>query len=161
MSTQNDKQFFGTALLVLGALVAFTATIIIIASLASRGDGELRPEQVARIENRIKAPVTVITDPDMLLATSGGDEAAAREPLEASVINERYCTVCHATGVLAAPVTGQAADWSARLAAHGLEGLIEHSINGFGAMPARGGNADLSDEEMRATVEYLLSQSGL
>lgn len=160
MSTQNDKQFFGTALLVLGALIAFTITIIIIAGIASGGDDELRPEQVARIENRIKSPATVITDPEMLLAASGGGETV-REPLEASVVNERYCAACHATGVLNAPVTGRNGDWAPRLAAHGLDGLVDHAINGFGAMPARGGNPDLSDDEMRATVEYLLSQSGI
>jgi cytochrome c5 len=158
VSTQNDQQFFGTALMVFGALVAITVLIIIAANIAGGGPDELHPEDVVRIENRLRAPATVITDPEMLVATRA---AATRDPLPATAVNDRYCAACHANGILNAPVTGQKAAWEARLAEFGLEGLVDHAINGIRQMPARGGNPDLSDDEMRQTVQYMLEQSGL
>ena len=70
------------------------------------------------------------------------------------------CTVCHSSGVAGAPKTGDKAAWEPRLA-QGLEALISSSIKGKGAMPAKGGNAGLSDDEVKSAVTYMLEKSGL
>ncbi|GAB2786782.1 c-type cytochrome [Halomonas shantousis] len=64
------------------------------------------------------------------------------------------CSVCHASGVAGAPVRGSEADWSARLE-KGMETLYSHAINGFNAMPPKGGNPSLSDQEVKNGVNYL------
>lgn len=57
---------------------------------------------------------------------------------------------------------GDQEDWAPRIA-QGKDVLYQHSIEGYsgdkGAMPARGGAPSLSDDEMKAAVDYLVSQS--
>lgn len=67
------------------------------------------------------------------------------------------CTGCHGSGMLGAPKTGNAGDWGPRKA-KGKETLYNHAINGFNAMPARGGNAELKDQEVKNGVDYMLSK---
>ena len=64
------------------------------------------------------------------------------------------CTVCHGTGVAGAPVPGSPA--MAERVGKGLDTLAQNAINGLNAMPARGGRADLSDEQVRVIVEYMI-----
>ena len=66
------------------------------------------------------------------------------------------CTTCHASGVAGAPKTGQREDWTMRLE-QGDDVLIEHAISGFNAMPARGGDMSLTDEEIHRAVVYMLA----
>jgi cytochrome c5 len=73
-------------------------------------------------------------------------------------IYEQTCATCHATGVAGAPKMGDKEAWSAHIH-HGIDHLMESAINGKGAMPARGGNALLSDEEVKAAVNYMVEQN--
>ncbi|MFM2119457.1 MAG: hypothetical protein RL722_925 [Pseudomonadota bacterium] len=74
---------------------------------------------------------------------------------------ESGCSACHGTGVLGAPKFGDAAQWSPR-AARGLDALVKSAIAGTAkGMPPKGGRADLSDAQIRATVEYMLGAAGL
>lgn len=79
---------------------------------------------------------------------SGG--AADGESIYGSV-----CMACHDTGAAGAPKRGEEADWAER-STKGFETLLDHALNGFNAMPARGGNPNLSDEEVRASLVYLV-----
>ena len=73
-------------------------------------------------------------------------------------VYEQSCAACHATGVAGAPKIGDKAAWSAHIH-HGLDHMVESVINGKGAMPAKGGNANLSDDEVKAAVSYIVEQS--
>lgn len=73
-------------------------------------------------------------------------------------IYEKNCASCHGTGVAGAPKVGDKAAWAGHLA-EGIDHLVEVAIKGEGAMPAKGGNPALSDEEVRAAVTYMLDQS--
>lgn len=69
------------------------------------------------------------------------------------------CETCHAYGIAGAPIPMQPDDWRARLA-QGQATLYQHAIEGFFGptdtmMPARGGNEQLSDDEVRAAVDYM------
>lgn len=66
------------------------------------------------------------------------------------------CATCHDAGLVGAPKIGTA-DWTPRIA-KGKATLYDHAINGFNAMPARGG-ADISDDEVKNAVDYILEQS--
>lgn len=74
-------------------------------------------------------------------------------------IYQAICTGCHAAGLLESPRTGNADDWADRLA-KGLEANVASAINGLGAMPPRGGGADLTDTEVERAVVYLLNGAG-
>jgi cytochrome c5 len=73
-------------------------------------------------------------------------------------VYEQTCAACHATGLAGAPKTGDKEAWSAHIH-HGLDHMVESAINGKGAMPAKGGNASLSDDEVKAAVSYIVEQS--
>ena len=72
------------------------------------------------------------------------------------------CAACHAAGVAGAPKVGDPAGWADRIA-QGIETLYANAINGIqgsaGIMPAKGGNASLSDGSVQAAVDYMLEQS--
>ena len=53
---------------------------------------------------------------------------------------------------------GNSSHWSDRLA-KGKETLYSNAINGIGIMPAKGGVATLSDDEVKAAVDYILSKN--
>ncbi len=67
------------------------------------------------------------------------------------------CGVCHASGVADAPLLSDTAEWQKRLdASGGVGALTQAVIQGKGAMPPKGGAANLSDEEIEKLVRYML-----
>jgi len=68
------------------------------------------------------------------------------------------CTACHATGVAGAPKLGDKAAWAPRIK-QGMDTLVQSATKGKGAMPPKGGNASLSDADLRAAIEYMVSQA--
>ena len=71
---------------------------------------------------------------------------------------EATCAVCHATGVANAPKFGDKAAWKDRIA-KGMDTLHTHALKGFNAMPPKGGNMGLSDADVKAAVDYMVSQA--
>lgn len=70
------------------------------------------------------------------------------------------CEACHASSITGAPQVNKPADWAARIA-KGRPALIQSAVQGFigssgEEMPPRGGNANLSDAEVTAALEYML-----
>ncbi len=65
------------------------------------------------------------------------------------------CNACHATGVAGAPKFGDKAAWAARSKV-GVDGLVASVTKGKGAMPPKGGQANASDADLRAAVEYMV-----
>ena len=72
-------------------------------------------------------------------------------------IVEKRCSSCHLRGLKGAPKIGDRDAWTPRLK-DGLDPLVRSAINGHGAMPARGGLANLSDAEMRNAVTYMINK---
>ena len=92
-----------------------------------------------------------------LIASSSAE--ANQTPRSAEEIYKTTCAVCHLTGVANAPKMADKAAWEPRISA-GLASLITNATNGKGAMPPRGGKADLSDEELKATILYMTNLVG-
>ena len=92
----------------------------------------------------------------MSIATAFG--AAAADLPNGKAIYDSTCTACHSTGVAGAPKLGDVAAWASRIKT-GPTALYANAIKGKGAMPARGGNAKLSDAEVQAAVNYIIGQS--
>src|SRR5690606_20041844 len=85
-------------------------------------------------------------------ATAASVGGAPKAPKE---IYDQYCTACHTAGIAGAPKPGDSAAWDARLAA-GIEQVYTHAINGFNAMPPKGTCMSCSDEEIQATVDFMI-----
>jgi cytochrome c5 len=69
---------------------------------------------------------------------------------------QRACAGCHDDGIDGAPVTGRPQDWTDRSRLWQAV-LVEHAQRGYFDMPARGGDATLSDEDVQAAAEYMLT----
>lgn len=87
-------------------------------------------------------------------------EPAMAEPTQGKSVFNKTCAMCHAVGAAGAPKPGDQADWAPRIA-QGMDVLYKHSIEGYtgakGVMPARGGAATLTDDEVKAGVDYMVS----
>lgn len=155
----HDKVFFANFGAVMAGLFGIFFVCIVAASILASED-EPKPEAIALIHERVTPVGTVITDPAALVKVSAA--AVAREPYTGEQVNAQLCAGCHAAGVLGAPKTGDKATWNTRLSTEGgLDGLVDYAIKGKGAMPPKGGDASLSDDEVRAAVEFMLKQSGI
>lgn len=76
---------------------------------------------------------------------------------EGKAVYAQTCAACHATGVADAPRLGDKTAWAVRLK-NGQQALLASALKGKGVMPAKGGNASLSDGDVKAAVDYMLSQ---
>ena len=88
--------------------------------------------------------------------------AAPEENAQGKSVYGKTCAMCHAAGVAGAPKPGDKADWGPRIA-QGNETLYKHALEGFtgakGMMPPRGAGSALSDEEVKAAVDYMTALS--
>ena len=89
-------------------------------------------------------------------ASPAADNAKGKEAYDAA------CFICHAPGAAGAPRFGDAAAWATRIE-KGIETLYKNSIDGymgdFGMMPPKGGRPDFSDEDVKAAVNYMVSNA--
>lgn len=108
------------------------------------------------IVDRIKPVGTVSIE-------EGSGQAAKKPALVATgdIGKQRYeqvCRTCHDSGLAGAPKLGDKSDWAQRLTT-GMETLVNHAIHGYKAMPAKGTCMDCTDDEIKKTVEYMVSKS--
>lgn len=96
-----------------------------------------------------------------LLGAASANPAFADEDKGEKVV-KGTCAMCHQTGAAGAPLIGAKADWAPRIA-QGKNKLYEHALKGFeganGTMPAKGGNATLADDDVKAAVDYLVGKA--
>lgn len=88
-------------------------------------------------------------------AAGGADSAQAKANFE------KTCQACHGANspIPGAPKVTHNDEWAPRIK-QGKDTLHQHAINGFNAMPPKGGNLSYSDDEVKAIVDYMVSQSG-
>jgi len=73
-------------------------------------------------------------------------------------VYERVCSACHDNGVAGAIKITDKAIWRSHIH-HGIDHMVESVIKGKGAMPARGGDPNLTDEEIESAVQYIIQQT--
>lgn len=115
---------------------------------------------MASVEDQIReriAPVGEVCLQGEDCGSAAPAAASSDGPRSGEDVYAAACQACHASGVAGAPVAGDAEAWGPRVD-KGLETLIDHAINGFNAMPPKGGCGSCSDEEIQAAVEYLVEQ---
>lgn len=163
-----DLDFLKKFSLVLLFLMVLTVGLIWLAAVLHRSV-PAEPSQTA-IQARLDriSPVGDVyagaTGAAAAAAAAAAAEAAAASQvayggtLDGGVIYDSLCAGCHTAGVAGAPRLAQA-DWTSRLP-QGRDTLYTHAIDGFtgntGFMPARGGNPALTDEQVIASVDYML-----
>lgn len=88
--------------------------------------------------------------------------AAASDPATGEKVYKGTCSICHKSGLSGAPRIGSKDDWEPRLT-QGKDVLYDRAIHGYrgkkGSMPARGSNIRLSDDEVKAAVDYMVAHA--
>ena len=92
-------------------------------------------------------------------AAAAASQVAYGGTLDGATIYQNLCTGCHTSGAGGAPKL-EAAAWTARIA-QGAEVMHRHAIEGYngaaGVMPAKGGNPALTDEQVIASVDWMVA----
>jgi cytochrome c5 len=97
---------------------------------------------------------------------SGGNwvEPATKAELNAERSGEDVvklqCVNCHGEGLNGAPKIGDLEAWVPRMS-QTLEYLVRSAIRGHGGMPPRGGQANLTDNELRSAILYMYNPAGM
>ena len=147
MSKQSElRSVLETVFVVIGTLVG---AIIIITFATTKSDSE--DTSVNVVENKpVEENVQPVAEVKIAESSTPTDNNSQENSLiSGEKISQVNCILCHGSGVMGAPKIGDAAQWEARIA-QGKDKLIEHAIKGINMMPAKGGNAALSDEEVAA-----------
>ena len=167
----RDQKFFDMYSLVIGILAAVALAILVLSmKMADLTQGiytrDVAEYQLA-VAERIR-PVGQVYMPGEAHDEPARSIVAAPEPepvaaaLSGPQVYNSACIACHAAGVGGAPIVGDVAAWSVRIA-QGMDILAKHAIEGYtgevGYMPAKGGRTDLSDDEVAAAVDYMDAES--
>ena len=164
-----DLEFLKRFSMVIGLLALVTLGLILLALYLHRQlPPEVSPTAASRTAARIHPAGSVYAGDTGAAAQAAAAAAAAAKAAsqvayggttDGSVIYESLCGACHTGGVGGAPTLDHG-HWDARIA-QGTDTLYTHAIEGFtgaaGVMPARGGNPALTDEQMKATVDWMLA----
>lgn len=163
----NDAKFSRLFILMILAMIGLTVLTVVLASFASSSVGEkLSASKAAENQQSIAeamAPIGSLATADSVNAQAAATSTPVADDTPLSG-KDAYasCAACHASGVAGAPIVGDSAIWKGRIA-QGIDTLYKHAIEGFqgsaGFMPAKGGNMSLSDDSVKAAVDYMIEQS--
>lgn len=130
---------------------SFILALSLATLLAACGKQESAPEAAAPATPEAVAPAPAAVEQPEEAANDVGKKAFGA-----------VCSMCHASGTAGAPRLGDKADWGPRIA-QGMDVLYKHSLEGFtgekGMMPARGGSTTLSDDDVKAAVDYMVDKA--
>lgn len=104
----------------------------------------LKDSDLRAISTYLKTTV----DSEPLVISGSGDA-------KGQAIYNKHCMNCHASGAGGAPKFGDANDWAA-IQAQPIEQTHDHAIKGFHGMPAMGLCGECVDDDIKATVDYML-----
>ena len=161
-----DLDFLKKFSLVIGFLVVVTLGLILFSRYLHGTFGEPDPAAATRQQARAH-PWRRVCRRDGAASQAAAMAAAAAKAtsqsayggtLDGAVVYQNLCAGCHTSGAGGAPKL-DAAGMGAR-ASKGMDLLNQHAIEGFtgtaGVMPAKGGNPALTDEQVIATVEWMM-----
>ena len=167
MSSKEDKAFFYNYSIVIGLLAVMIIIFLVLALYLGVDEDAVALKQSTKVSaNTVPVGVVNLLDEDAeaVEAATVATVAAVEEPVDMGQrVYNGLCISCH-NGLPNIPKVGDKAAWENRIA-QGMALLYEHSIKGFIsdggliAMPPKGGNMNLSDEEVKAAVDYMVANS--
>jgi cytochrome c5 len=137
--------------LVIVVLLAFAVPItvaVLVSQLVTSGE-QGSHDNDSLVLSRIQPVGTVV------LAEASGPKGM----LTGEQVYAQVCKACHEGGLAGALKVGDKAAW-AKVVSAGDKLAFEHAINGIRAMPPRGGNSDLTDDEVKRAVVFMANKSG-
>ena len=130
------------------AFVIPITVILLLSQLVTGGDTGLAKDENALLTRIAPVGQFVAADPSVPKGVLTGEQ-----------VYGKVCKTCHETGLAGAHKFGDKAAW-AKVIAQGPDTTFSHALNGIRAMPARGGSADLTDDEVKRAVVYMLNNAG-
>ncbi|MFQ5661475.1 MAG: c-type cytochrome [Gammaproteobacteria bacterium] len=169
MSKEQDRLFFRNYSIVIGILAVMILLFIILARIIGSND-TAQAKQLAARTAKNTAPVAEVRIAGEEQPGQAPVQTAAAEPAAGGGMADHgkqvysgLCISCHGTGIPGIPQFGDAPAWADRIA-QGKDVLYGHVINGFTGksgimMPPKGGNPALTDDEIKAAVDYMVANS--
>lgn len=151
MSTKRSSHFFihNLVVILIFALLAVSSSIAL--ASATQPKYTMTPTQIMA---RIK-PIGEVYITDAALMRQKTEQTIDNISRGEKVVMD-FCNRCHSAGLMHSPKLGQAKDWAPRLK-KGLSTLQANAIHGLNKMPARGGKKALTDADIQAAVNHMLS----
>ncbi len=137
--------------LVIVVVLAFIVPItlaVMVSQLVTSGEKGTHDDD-ASILARIQPVGTVVL----------GEPSGPKGMLAGEQVYAQVCKTCHEGGIAGSPKYGDKAAW-AKVVAQGEQLSFEHAIKGIKGMPARGGNSELTDDEVKRAVVYMTAAVG-
>jgi cytochrome c5 len=130
------------------------------------GDASLTDAEIARavvhMANQaganFKAPAAPKEKPALAQTAAAAPTAKPAAAADGKAVYDKVCFACHQVSVAGSPKLGDKAAWAPRLQT-GTDAMVQSVIKGKGAMPPKAGNPALTDAEIRAAVDFMVSQS--
>ena len=171
----TDRSFLKSFAGLIAALVVLTVILFIVAQMVggkptkaveATVDAKAVAERIKPVGEltvgAVEAAKTTTASASVMDAIIPSANAAGATDDKGKKIYDASCMACHAAGVAGAPKLGDKANWAPRIA-QGADTLHTHAIKGFqgkaGMMPPKGGNMSLKDEDVKAAVDYMVSQN--
>jgi len=168
MSKDEDQIFLQNFMIIIVMMLGLICLFIILSQVLGSNEQSIARDRAIVLINQTQ-PIGRVRynaasdqgEAEANTLTDQNSEAAETDP--GKRVYDTLCTSCHSTGLPNVPQLGSATDWADRIAQGELL-LYERAIIGFTGnsgmvMPAKGGNPSLSDDEIRAAVDYMVENS--
>jgi len=142
---KTPKQLIFVVLLAFAVPITIAGLLSQLVTSGEKGMGDNSDHVLARIQ-----PVGTV-----VLAEATGPKGM----MTGDQVYGQVCKTCHEAGLAGAPKVGDKAAWG-KVIAQGEKTAFDHAIKGFNAMPPRGGNSDLTDDEVKRAVVFMASKAG-
>ena len=167
MGSKEDNVFFYNYSIVIGLLAVMIIIFLALALYLGVDEDAIALKQSTKVSaNTVPVGVVDVLDEtaEEVEVATVATVAASADPVDMGQrVYQGLCISCH-NGLPGIPKVGDKATWESRIAL-GMALLYEHAIKGFIsdggliAMPPKGGNMNLTDEEVKAAVDYMVANS--